>query len=292
MIGAAYYTLQVVDRRELLERARERRHRQRLLHGGHVVPGRARPSTTGPRERHLAATASPGRPACSPARSPRRCRRRRPARSIPPKLDGIPIWSWSAVPGAVAYDVHVDYPNGTTKDVNGIQAPRPRGRSSTVPASGTGRCAPSSRRAAAAPCRGRTRATQTFTRTFGEPLGRRVVATKTRLIFSWEPKQGAKTYHLQVSANPDFSSTIDDVTQDGARFAPTLTSDGYVNGGRLFWHVAAVDAEGNQGDWSPTSKVTLAKGLKIGGDADPGQGQVADRHDHGHERQGRARSRT
>jgi hypothetical protein len=27
------------------------------------------------------------------------------------------------------------------------------------------------------------------------------VATKTRLIFSWEPKQGAKTYHLQVSAN-------------------------------------------------------------------------------------------
>jgi hypothetical protein len=112
-------------------------------------------------------------------------------------------------------------------------------------------------------------APQTFTRTFGEPLGRRVVATKTRLIFSWEPKQGAKTYHLQVSTNADFSSTVDDVTQDGARFAPTLTSDGYVNGGRLFWHVAAVDAEGNQGDWSPTAKVTLAKGLKITGDTTP-----------------------
>ena len=77
---------------------------------------------------------------------------------------------------------------------------------------------------------------------------------RRRLIFSWEPKQGAKTYHLQVSANPDFSSTIDDVTQDAARFAPTLTSDGYINGGRLFWHVAAVDAEGNQGDWSTTAE--------------------------------------
>ena len=57
------------------------------------------------------------------------------------------------------------------------------------------------------------------------------------------------------------------------RFAPTLTSDGYVNGGRLFWHVAAVDAEGNQGDWSTTSKVTLAKGMKIGGDVTPARGK-------------------
>ena len=190
----------------------------------------------------------------------------------PATLDGIPIWSWSAVPGAVKYDVHVDYPNGTSKDVNGIQATSTswskldgpgvwhwKVRAEFAKAGGT--------------LPGPYSATQTFTRTFGEPLGRRVVATKTRLIFSWEPKQGAKTYHLQVSANPDFSSTIDDVTQDGARFAPTLTSDGYVNGGRLFWHVAAVDAEGNQGDWSTTSKVTLAKGMKIGGDVTPARGK-------------------
>ena len=38
----------------------------------------------------------------------------------PAKLDGVPSWSWSAVPGATAYDVHVDYPSGTSKDANGI----------------------------------------------------------------------------------------------------------------------------------------------------------------------------
>ena len=38
----------------------------------------------------------------------------------PAKLDGVPNWSWSAVPGATAYDIHVDYPSGATKDANGI----------------------------------------------------------------------------------------------------------------------------------------------------------------------------
>ena len=191
----------------------------------------------------------------------------------PPTLDGIPIWSWSAVPGAVAYDVHVDYPNGTSKDVNGIQATSSSWSKLDGPGVWHWKVRAEFAKGGGGTLPGPYSATQTFTRTFGEPLGRRVVATKTRLIFSWEPKQGAKTYHLQVSANPDFSSTIDDVTQDAARFAPTLTSDGYVNGGRLFWHVAAVDAEGNQGDWSTTSKVTLAKGMKIGGDVTPARGK-------------------
>ncbi len=191
----------------------------------------------------------------------------------PATLDGIPIWSWSAIPGAVAYDVHVDYPNGTSKDVNAIQATSTSWSKLDGPGVWHWKVRAEFAKGGGGTLPGPYSATQTFTRTFGEPLGRRVVATKTRLIFSWEPKQGAKTYHLQVSANPDFSSTIDDVTQDAARFAPSLTSDGYVNGGRLFWHVAAVDAEGNQGDWSATSKVTLAKGMKIGGDVTPARGK-------------------
>jgi hypothetical protein len=115
---------------------------------------------------------------------------------------------------------------------------------------------------------------QTFTRTFGEPAGRRTVVTKSRLIISWDPKQGAKTYHLQVSNNADFSSTVDDVTQDGTRYAPTLTSAGYTDGGKLLWRVAAIDAEGNQGDWSAPAKIVLAKALKVGGDVAPAMGKA------------------
>ena len=110
---------------------------------------------------------------------------------------------------------------------------------------------------------------QPFTRLFGAPTGRRSVVTKTRIIFSWLTKQGAKQYHLQIGTNTDFSNTVDDVTQDTTSFAPPLTENGFINGGRLLWRVAAVDAEGNQGPWSPIMRVALAKGLKVTGSGRP-----------------------
>jgi large repetitive protein len=189
----------------------------------------------------------------------------------PAKLDGVPNWSWSAVPGATAYDVHVDYPNGTTKDVNGLHSTT----NSWTKLDGTGVWHWKVRAEfGSSSTTGPWSPVQTFTRTFGEPSGRRAVVTKTRLIISWDPKQGAKSYHLQVATNADFSSTVEDVTQDAARYAPTLTSSGYTDGGRLLWRVAAIDAEGNQGDWSAPSRIMLAKGLKVAGDAGPAKGKV------------------
>jgi hypothetical protein len=191
----------------------------------------------------------------------------------PLTLDGVPTWAWSAVSGAVSYDVHVIYPDGTTQDVNGVQptimswdkfdgvgvwrwevrAEFPTG-GGTVP--------------------GPYSALQSFTRLFGAPTGRRSVVTKSRVIFSWLTKQGAKQYHLQIGTNTDFSSTVDDVTQDTTSFAPPLTETGFVNGGPLLWRVAAVDAEGNQSPWSPIMRVALAKGLKITGNPAPAKGKA------------------
>jgi hypothetical protein len=189
----------------------------------------------------------------------------------PPALDGVPNWSWSAVPGATAYDVHVDYPSGATKDVNGLHGTT----NSWTKLDGTGVWKWKVRAEFGnANTTGPWSAVQTFTRTFGEPTGRRAVVTKTRLIVSWDPKQGAKTYHLQVSTNADFSATIEDVTQDATRFAPLLTAPGYTDGGRLLWRVAAIDAEGNQGDWSAPSKIMLAKALKVAGDTGPTKGKA------------------
>ncbi len=209
-----------LDRRELLEHPRGRQHRQRLLHGRQVVSRGPDAVLPRPRERRLRQRADLGDRACSPARSPRRSWPPPPGDINPAKLDGVPNWSWSAVPGATAYDVHVDYPTGATKDANGIHGTTTswtkfdgpgvwhwKVRAEFGGSNTTGPWSP----------------TQTFTRTFGEPTGRRAVVTKSRLIVSWDPKQGAKTYHLQVSANRDFSSTVDDVTQDATRFAPTLT---------------------------------------------------------------------
>jgi large repetitive protein len=191
------------------------------------------------------------------------------------KLDGIPTWAWSPVPGAVAYDVHVDKPSGATQDINGVRT----STMSWVKLDGPGvwkwkvRAEFSKGLSGSLP--GPWSDLQTFTRTFGEPQGRRVVATKTRLIFSWEPKQGAKTYHLQVASDSAFAQSVEDVTQDGVRYAPSLNANGYADGGTLYWHVAAIDAEGNQGDWTSTSKVLLAKGLKLAGDAGPTKGKAS-----------------
>mgnify|MGYP001794058460 CR=1 FL=1 len=39
------------------------------------------------------------------------------------------------------------------------------------------------------------------------------------------------------------------------------------------WRVAALYAEGEQGDWSTTSRMVLAKGLKLAGDTNPVKGK-------------------
>ena len=57
----------------------------------------------------------------------------------PTQGDPIPTWSWNVVPGAVAYDVAVDLPDGTHRDISGLGAHRQRHRScSTERASSTG----------------------------------------------------------------------------------------------------------------------------------------------------------
>jgi hypothetical protein len=191
----------------------------------------------------------------------------------PPTLDGIPNWSWSALPGAVAYDVHVDYPSGTTKDVT-VTGTTDSWSKFDGPGTWHWKVRAEFAKGSGAQVLGPWSPTQTFIRTFGEPQGRSAVATKTRVIFSWNSKQGAKTYHVQVSSDPDFASNVDDVTLDAVRYAPPLTEQGYSDGGVLYWHVAGVDAEGNQGDWSSAAKVTLAKALKLAGDSNPTRGQA------------------
>ena len=46
-------------------------------------------------------------------------------------------------------------------------------------------------------------------------------------------------------------------TTQNTTAAPLLTSGTYVEGGPLFWHVKAVDADGNQGAWSQAIPLTL-----------------------------------
>jgi hypothetical protein len=189
--------------------------------------------------------------------------------------DAIPVWQWNPVPGAVSYDVVLNCPNtmsctnGTGLDttaavlthLTGTKAftwqvranfPTVQNGSPTTPVSGS------------------YTALQPFQRTISAPTG---LGTSTgglhNFAMSWAPKSGAKQYKFEVSTTPaqnsdgSFSSTFEQFLTDTTSAAPTMAYDysTYQNGGTLYWHVAAVDADGNTGAFSPIQ--TLGLPLKL-----------------------------
>jgi hypothetical protein len=71
-----------------------------------------------------------------------------------------------------------------------------------------------------------------------------------KLVLSWDAKTGTKQYKVQVSSRADFSPFIESKNTDNPIFAPTLNSGSYADGGSFYWRVAAVDSDGNVGDWA------------------------------------------
>jgi hypothetical protein len=115
-------------------------------------------------------------------------------------------------------------------------------------------------------------ALQPYLRTIAAPTG---LVTSTgglhNFSMSWSPKAGAKQYKFEVSTsravNPDgsFASTFEQFNTDTTSAAPTMqfTYGTYQNGGNLYWHVAAVDGDGNVGAYSSIQTLTLPMKLSI-----------------------------
>ncbi len=187
-----------------------------------------------------------------------------PSPTNPTTGDQIPTWTWAPVTGAVSYDVSVDLPDGTHKDLSGIRMPALTATTMT----GTGLFrwrvrANFPKGAVGSVVSGPFSGDVTFTRTIGEPAGAHSALAKDHVVLSWEPKVGAKEYRIQVSTTPDFGAVADDIRTDNTSYAPLLTTPAYTNGGTLYWRVAAVDADRNQGDYSPAQKIGFAKKMRV-----------------------------
>jgi hypothetical protein len=176
--------------------------------------------------------------------------------------DMLPVWSWSPVQGAAAYDVVIDQPNGQSRSFT-VRSPL----ISFIKLTGTGIW--HWRVRAEFPTSGSTQtpgpysATQSFTRTISEPKNPRTDATNQHVALAWDPKIGVKQYKVQISSAPDFSRVVETVTTDNTSYAPTLTQFGYADGGTLYWRVAGVDADRNQGDWTLTQTLRLLPKLRV-----------------------------
>jgi hypothetical protein len=102
-----------------------------------------------------------------------------------------------------------------------------------------------------------------FTRTLSEPANVRTSLSGNHLLLSWGWKLGAKNFRVQVSPRQDFTTLIEDVTTDNTSYAPLLLHYNYVNGGNLFWRVAAMDESRNVGEFAPAQKINIAQRLRV-----------------------------
>ncbi|HEY2371507.1 MAG TPA: hypothetical protein VGH82_03075 [Gaiellaceae bacterium] len=163
----------------------------------------------------------------------------------------IPTWRWGAVQGAISYDVRVIVPGGSDKVYSGIPTP------AFVPVqlSGIGLFRWQVRARFSGSAIGPFSSFTSFRRTATPPTGLRVTAANGRtLLFSWKGRAGVKEYIVQVASDPAFSHGVDTEKTESTAVAPTLFQGGYAKGGLFYYHIAAIDADGNTGAYSPTKK--------------------------------------
>jgi hypothetical protein len=186
-----------------------------------------------------------------------------PSASNPTSGDALPVWSWSAVQGASSYDVEVDQPDGVHKVFTGLRSPV----ISFIKMTGTGvwhwRVRAEFPTTGSSQTPGPYSALHAFTRTISQPTGLQTDSGTDHVLLSWNAHSGVKNYKVQIATTPDFSARVEDTTTDNTSYAPTMTSAGYNAGGTLYWRVAGVDEDRNQGDWSTVEQIKLQPKLKV-----------------------------
>jgi hypothetical protein len=177
----------------------------------------------------------------------------------------FPLMSWNPIQGAVSYRLAVDEPDGDHAEYDDFRS----AAASFVKMTGTGvagiRVRANFPTKTGGTMPGPWSSTVQFTRTVGEPTGAATDASADHLLFSWDPKPGAKQYRVLISNREDFGTPIEDVTTDNASYAPPLISNFYLMGGTFYWKVSAIDEDRNVGDFTRAHSFTLQKASGAGG---------------------------
>lgn len=180
------------------------------------------------------------------------------ATDIPLTGELPPALTWTPVPGAISYDVHIDQADGKSSDFN---LKSPAGTFTKFFGIGTFkfkvRANFAARTGAVASAYS---APRDFTRVISPPGSPRVTRSKTRMVFGWNPAAAGKSYRVDVSSTESFSGTIESVTTDNTSWAPKLTSPAFRGTGPLYWRVATVDDGGNTGAFV---SATIRKGKPL-----------------------------
>ena len=175
----------------------------------------------------------------------------------------LPTLAWTPVPGAVSYDVHAEEADGDERNFSNLPT------HAFTPTKMTGIGIFHLQARANFPTRtgavvhGPYSTLMAFARTIPEPGGASADITKEHVVLSWNPRMGAKNYRVQVSTRPDFDNFVENMTTEATNHAPLLSQREYSDGGKLYWRVAAVDADANVGDFSPVQQFGLDQPLRL-----------------------------
>jgi len=173
--------------------------------------------------------------------------------------DMFPLMSWDPVQGAVSYRIAVDEADGEHFEYDDFRS----AAATFVKMTGTGvvglRARANFPTGTTQTTAGPWSKTVQFTRTMGEPTGAATDASADHLLFSWDPKPGAKQYRVIVSNREDFAASVEDVTTDNTSYAPPLTQYLYTQGGTFYWRVTAIDDDRNIGDFTRAHSFALRK---------------------------------
>jgi hypothetical protein len=178
--------------------------------------------------------------------------------------EAIPVLTWTPVTGATGYDVHVEQPDGTTRDFTSAspaftatewagpgnwrwqaRAEFPKGVAGTIP--------------------GGYFSLRPFAHTIGLPTGASGVRSGSRIVISWHPQAYAKQYEVAISTSETFRPSIETHKVTQTSWAPNVDLTKQPNKGTLYWRVAAVDGKGNVGPYAtgrfvpPKSKCVVRK---------------------------------
>jgi len=181
----------------------------------------------------------------------------------------VPAWQWNPVPGAVKYELEVQWdnqPGHSTSTTTQTTATAWTAQSMT----GLGQFQWRVHALFQAPgltstlVQGANTPWQSFNRTIPGPAGLSSdlatnATSATKVLTTWNPVLGAKQYKVEFSTTNSFTTTFDSATTQNAAYAPTLGGIGatsYGNGGTLYWRVAAIDDDGNTGSFT-VSTLTL-----------------------------------
>jgi hypothetical protein len=183
--------------------------------------------------------------------------------SNPIRGGALPTWTWDSITGAVSYDVSVDLPNGTHRDLTGLRT----AALTPVLMYGTGlfhwRVRAQFPKATFGSVPGPYTATFPFTRTISEPTGARADYSRRHTLLSWEPKPGVKRYRVQISSRLDFAKTIENLLTDNTSYAPPMTQPAYRDAKVFYWRVAGVDGGNNVGDFTPAMQIGSSRRLRL-----------------------------